>query len=127
MPDLYPRDILERELAHHLAPVKAPESLWDAVAQSRSSFPRPLSVAWNPGRRRMMLSPALVLILLMAGAGAVWKRGQAGDLRSDNAAKLKLSAGHSVFRAGPAPSGASTNQFSEPCLMCHTGAVYVAP
>ena len=130
MSDLNPRDTLERELARHLAPVTAPETLWDDFAKAgrASAQSRRRSIAWNPGNK-MILSPALVLLLLTVAAGAVWKSDQPRALRSD--APAKLSAGRSGVRANPAGNPLSnpaiTNQFSDACVMCHTGAtLYVS-
>ncbi len=125
--DLYPCDALERELAHHLAPVKAPESLWDTVSHrtAQSRFVRSPSIAWYSGRK-LILSPALAVILLTVAAGAVWKSGQAANVHSSNAAPQKISAGASALSVNTARSGANLNQIANlnqsnaTCPMCHT-------
>jgi hypothetical protein len=60
-------DYLERELERHLAPVRAPETLWKKIDQKRHA-----PVTWNPGRR-LIFSPALALIVLTVAAGAAWR------------------------------------------------------
>jgi hypothetical protein len=136
MRDLDPLDTLERELVRHLAPVKAPETLWvgfpeagRALSQSRRR-----AIAWNPGSK-MIFSPALVLLVLTVAAGAVWKSDQPRSLTADTPAKV--SAGRSGLRVNPpitnsantsVNNGATANQFDDACMMCHTGAtLYVSP
>ena len=129
---------LERELARHLAPAKAPETLWGMRLSAASRSYRAnaadsrSSIAWNPGKK-MLFSPALVLILLTVAAGAVWKSDQPGSGLLNDAAPAKLSQRHQegngpkanqIIAIGPA----GTQAFSESCLMCHTGAtLYVSP
>jgi rubredoxin len=92
-------DFLERELERHLAPVRAPETLWEKIDRRRHT-----PVAWNPGRR-LILFPALALIVLTVAAGAAWKTGQP------------------AARTNPTVTGTSDS-----CPMCHTGAtLYVTP
>ena len=72
-------DWLELELAHHLAPVKAPEALWDRVQRPPQRVPRPL---W----------PIAAILTMMAAAGVMWmaaKGQQPGvDLRRLTAQQL---------------------------------------
>jgi hypothetical protein len=115
-------DSLERELQRQLAPVRAPDSLWDMRLSAASHAGRLSSapVAWNPGRK-LIFSPVLAMILLIVAAGAVWKTGQ---IR--NAAPVKLSPNHTVVM--PVAGTTGIQSFSESCLMCHTVAtLYVSP
>jgi hypothetical protein len=98
-------DYLERELGRHLAPVRAPETLWDKIDQRRNT-----PVVWNPGRR-LIFSPALALIVLTVAAGAAWK-------------------GRTITPVAPSVSAKTIqiNLTSEQCQMCHTGAtLYIQP
>jgi len=56
---------LERELARQLAPVAAPETLWDRIHEPRSAPPRGMPIAW-------FAWPATVVVLI-ACAGVYWE------------------------------------------------------
>ena len=56
---------LERELARQLAPVAAPETLWDRMHEPRPTPPRGISIAW-------VAWPATVMVLI-ACTGVYWK------------------------------------------------------
>jgi hypothetical protein len=56
---------LERELARQLAPVAAPETLWDRIHEPLPSPPRGMPIAW-------VVWPAAVVVLI-ACAGGYWK------------------------------------------------------
>ena len=62
---------LERELASQLAPVAAPETLWDRIHEPRRSLPRAIPVAW-------IAWPATVVVLI-ACAGVYWKMNHARE------------------------------------------------
>ena len=62
---------LEMELARHLGPVAAPESLWDRIHEQK--IPR----RDNPDRR--VLWPIAAALLLMASGGVTWRIVMARD------------------------------------------------
>ena len=62
---------LERELARQLAPVAAPENLWDRIHEPRLAPPRAMPIAW-------VAWPATVVILI-ACAGVYWKTTRARE------------------------------------------------
>ena len=61
---------LERELARQLAPVAAPETLWDRIHEPRPSPPRGMPIAWFS--KHWLAWPAAAVVLL-ACAGGYWK------------------------------------------------------
>ncbi len=62
---------LEHELARQLAPVAAPENLWDRIHEPRSRAPRSMPTAW-------VAWPATVVVLI-ACAGVYWKMNHARE------------------------------------------------
>jgi len=92
-------DFIERELERHLAPVQAPETLWDKIDRRRNT-----PVVWIPARR-LIFSPALALIVLTVATGAAWR----------------------VRTTTPVAPSASAKT-GDSCPMCHTGAsLYMQP
>jgi hypothetical protein len=67
---------LERELARQLAPVAAPENLWDRLQEPRPSPPRGMPIAWFNWHRAAW--PATVVVLI-ACAGGYWKMNRARE------------------------------------------------
>ncbi len=61
---------LERELARHLAPVTAPETLWNRIHDPRPSSPRITPIAWFNWHRAVWPAAAVALIVCVAG---YWK------------------------------------------------------
>jgi len=61
------RDLHEPELKRHLAPVKAPEELWDRVRSGKVSYrePRPVAMMWR------WAAVAVAAIVVVAGV-TVW-------------------------------------------------------
>ncbi len=57
---------LERELGRQLAPVAAPEALWDRIQEPRRSVVRGLPVAW-------IAWPAAAVVVSIVCAGVFWK------------------------------------------------------
>jgi hypothetical protein len=66
---------LEQELARQLAPVSAPETLWDRISEPRRSVARGLAIAfsWN-----WVAWPAAVVVVI-AFAGVYWKVNRARE------------------------------------------------
>jgi hypothetical protein len=62
---------LERELARQLAPVAAPETLWDRIHEPRRPVPRAMAIGW-------VAWPATVVVLI-ACAGVYWKMNHARE------------------------------------------------
>jgi hypothetical protein len=62
---------LERELARHLAPVAAPQTLWDRIHEPRPSPPRAMPIAW-------FAWPATVVVLIACAVG-YWKINRARE------------------------------------------------
>src|SRR5437763_10271285 len=66
-------DWLDLELSHHLAPVPAPEALWDriqAVATARPAPPREVPRVVRPLLQSAW--PIAAILTLMAAAGTLW-------------------------------------------------------
>jgi len=62
-------DWLDLQLSHHLAPVEAPEALWDRIQRStvRGAGPRPETL-----RVGFSAWPIAAILTLMAAAGTLW-------------------------------------------------------
>ena len=107
-------DYLERELTRQLAPVPAPENLWDKCAEAGCRSPRRSirrTMTWNPGSK-MIFAPARVVVLVTVAAGAAWRSGQ----RMNPPVPAKLSAGRASLRT------VTAGQLDDACMTCHTSA-----
>src|ERR1035441_9466891 len=67
---------LERELARQLAPVAAPETLWDRIHEPRPPAPRGMPMAWFNWHG--VAWPATVVVLI-ACAGVYWRMNRARE------------------------------------------------
>jgi hypothetical protein len=96
---------MESDLKRHLAPVAAPDELWERLCERRAP------------RRRELYVPvwAAVAILFSVGAGALAWHGTSGPQASSSSAHVQT-AGTQMLGA----KLAVTRNLSANCLNCHT-------
>lgn len=63
-------DWLDLELSHHLAPVEAPEALWDRIQSGAVRRPERLRAGWAAWP--IAAWPIAAILTLMAAAGTLW-------------------------------------------------------